>query len=290
MVNEETSPAAQSYIAVMMSFVQGLYRVWSAEAASARLVCALLKFRLSGRAGLDGEGGDALKELDAIPYSSYDSLEYVTDVAHLVYATTLLDTFLSDTTMFLFLMFPSAMGKNQQVPLRTLIDAASRNEALTRAAAARTRDVSYLPFDARIELLRETFGLSIAMDSNTFEALAHYSSVRNTAVHDQGIFELRLNDSGQVDFRQKTCLRHPTRIKRDDAAKAIEAYERVATAVAEAVMTHILKVPHHPALQVMLARARRIESAISAMMPAGTKNAPPQPTGTGDVSKDGTTE
>lgn len=93
MVNEDTSPAAQSYIAVTISFLQGLLRVWSAEAAFARLMSALLEFRLSGRAGIEGETASVLENLDRIPYSSYDSLRYVTDVSHLVYATTLLDTF-----------------------------------------------------------------------------------------------------------------------------------------------------------------------------------------------------
>ncbi|HEV2177615.1 MAG TPA: hypothetical protein VGW33_10515 [Terriglobia bacterium] len=162
--------------------------------------------------------------------------------------------------MFLFLLFPSSMGKNQQVPLRTLIDAASRNEALTRAAAARTREVSYLGFDARIEFLRDSFGLAIALDPKTTEALAHYSSVRNAAVHDQGIFELRLDDSGQVSFHQKACPRHPTPVSGDDVTKAIEAYKKVAAAVAEAVMSRILKAPHHPALQTLLAAIREPET------------------------------
>jgi hypothetical protein len=259
MTNEEKSAALDSYLAVTMSFAQGFLRICSAEAASARLMIALLEYRMSGRAGIDGEAVSALKELDAIPYSSYDSLRYVTDVSHLVYATTLLDTFLSDTTMFLFLLFPNAMGKNQQIPLRTLINAASRNDALTKAAAARARSIGYLAFDARIQFLRETFGLAIVLDPNSTEALVHYSSIRNTAVHDQGIFDLRLDDGGRVSFRQKSCPRHPTQIRSDDAMNAIKAYQRVVAAVAEAVITQALKEPHNPALDGLLGRAKPVE-------------------------------
>lgn len=212
MVNEQLSSATQSYLSVTVSFIDGLLRIWSAEAASARLICALTGFHASGRLGLDGPSAPVLVHLDRVPNSSYESLSYVKDVSHLVYATTLLDTFLSDTTMFLFLLFPGAMGKNHQVSLRTLIDASSRNEALTKAAAVRTREIGYLPFTGRIDFLRESFGLAITLDAETSNALAHYSTVRNTAVHDQGVFELRLDDSGHVQSRQKACRRHPTQV------------------------------------------------------------------------------
>jgi len=90
-----------------------------------------------------------------------DSHTYVTDLSHLIYATSLLDTFLSETTLFLFLLHPLSMGKNQQVPLRMVIEASSRNETLTQAARARTREISYLPFLGRLQFLRDTFGLRL---------------------------------------------------------------------------------------------------------------------------------
>lgn len=142
------------------------------------MMCALTEFHASGRPGLDGPGKNVLLHLARIKYSAYDSLKYVTDVSHLIYATSLLDTFLSETTLFLFLLHPLSMGKNQQIPLRTIVDAASRNEALTEAARARTREVSYLPFPAGVQFLRDTYGLSIGLSPEAEESLEHYSSVR----------------------------------------------------------------------------------------------------------------
>lgn len=252
MVDQELTREARSYLQVTAGFIQGLIRIWSAEAASSRLMCALTTFHASGRPGLDGPSTSVLQHLDRIPYESYDALSYVTDVSHLVYATTLLDTFLNDTTMFLFLLFPGSMGKNQQVPLRTLIDSTSRNEALTRAAASRARELGYLSFSDRLSFLRESFGLSIDLDKDTADALLHYSSVRNAAVHDQGIFDLALDESGLVQARQKACVRHPTQLRAGDVQSAIRAYERVARTVAKSVFRQALKQTEHPAIQGFL--------------------------------------
>jgi len=253
-LTEPLSPAAQSYLEVSSSYLQGLVRIWSAEAAYARLACALMEFYASGRPGLEGPAASVLQHFNKIQYSSYDSLAYVTNVSHLVYGTTLLDTFLSDTTLFLFLLIPQSMGKNQQVPLRKLIEASSRNEALTQAALARTREIGYLPFTARIQFLRDTFGLKIAINQDAFEALDHYSSIRNTAVHDQGIFELRLDNDGQVLSRQKTCPLHPTQVSGDDVFKAIKAFDSIARAVAYSVLTQVLKQQDHPIVKRFLRR------------------------------------
>ncbi len=252
MSNKPIDPALKSYLDVAYSFTQGLLRIWGAEAAFARLMCALTEFRSSGRAGLDGPASAVLQHLDRIPYSSYDALAYVTNVSHLVYATTLLDTFLSDTTLFLFLLIPHSMGKNQQVPLSTVIQAASKNEALTQAALARSREIGYLPFSGRLQFLRETFGLSLDIDAEAAQALDHYPSVRNTAVHDQGVFKLLLDDNGIVTSKQKTCPLHPTKVTGDDVHKAIHAYETVVRTVAASVFKQVLKQADHPAVQQYL--------------------------------------
>lgn len=254
MADDISDPALETYLNVAYSFSQGLYRIWGAEAASARLMLALLEFHNSNKLGLDGPAARSLEHLARIPYSSYDSLAYVTNVSHLVYATTLLDTFLSDTTLFLFLLIPGSMGKNQQIPIRTLIDATSKNEALSRAAVSRSREISYLPFLGRVHFLRDSFGLHIHLDDDTVKALDHYPTIRNSAVHDQGIFELKLDDAGNVVSRQKACHLHPTQINGEDVHDAIKAYERAVRAIAESVFTQVLKQPGHPAVQDFLKR------------------------------------
>lgn len=235
---------ADVYGKIVFSFFQGMLRFWRAEAAHARLMSALACFNGHKKSSPPIDGNPykhALEDLARIPYSSYSASVYVTNVSHLTYATTLLDTFLSDTTMFLYLVYPEAMGKKLQVPIQVLIDAHSRHEALTTATAKRVREIAFSSFVDRIQLLRDTFGLDPKMDSEATHALEHYPSIRNTAVHDQGIFELRLNESGHVVSRQKTCAQHPTKINGTDVQAAADAYKRIGEAIARAVAEKLFK-------------------------------------------------
>lgn len=236
--------SVDTYIALITSFRVGMVRFFGAEAAAARLMCALLALRSDPLPESGFQSNPyrvVLEQLERIPYSSFDSLGYVTNISHIVYATTLLDTFLTDTTVFLFLLFPEAMGKDKHIPLRTLINSSSVHGALTQAAVMRAREISYLAFGARLQFLGEAFGLRIVLDDTSKQALDHYSGVRNSAVHDQGILELRLEENGRVSHRQKTCPRHPTPLKGEEVQSAADAYNRVFLAVARAVMSQVLK-------------------------------------------------
>lgn len=254
-------PALRSYMKVAVSFLHGLVRLTGSEAVHYRLVSALRSFRNSGRLGFDGLGQEAVSHLTMIQPENLDCHIYVSDLSHLIYATSLLDTFLSETTLFLFLLHPLSMGKNQQVPLRMVIDAHSRNETLTEAARTRTREISYLPFLGRLQFLRDTFGLEIVLGSQAEESLEHYSSVRNTAVHDQGVFELSLAEDGCVMAKQKTCAVHPSKITADDVDRATNSYRHVASLVSKAVFSQVLKADGHPAvagLTETIVRADRV--------------------------------
>src|SRR4030067_3647673 len=116
----------------------------------------------------------------------------------LVYATTLIDTFLNDSTTFLFILYPKSIGKSQQITISKLLTSSSKAEILSDAASRRAREISYLPFKGGIPFLKDTFGLDITFGQDTDEALEHYPSIRNLAVHDQGGFEVYLGDDSQV--------------------------------------------------------------------------------------------
>lgn len=240
---------AETYSRVVESFALGIYRFWGAEAASARLMCALTSLHGDPAVSTTPErSSEAISHLLKIPFSSYDALRYVTDVSHLVYATTLLDTFLSDTTLFLLLRHPRAIGKEQQVSLGRLLAAGSRSEVITEAAGKKAREASYLPFTARVQYLRETFGLTLLLSDALEAALAHFPSVRNTAVHDQGVFEFALDEQGHVMAKQKACAHHPTPVSYEAVASAADSYASIAYAVAKEVFEHVLHAPGHPAL------------------------------------------
>jgi hypothetical protein len=232
----------QTYGAVFHTFLVGYLRFYRAEAAGARLMLAHTLYRSQQLEITDSPFASVFSVMEHIPRESFESLDYVTNVSHLVYATSLLDTFLTETTMFLFLLIPESMGKNQQVPLKTLIEAQSRSAAITLAAAVRAREISYKSFDDRIQFLRDAFGLAVVLDDECEKELQHYSGIRNSAVHDQGIFELRLDDTGQVTHHLKTCKIHPTQLTGKDPFDAAKVYEKVCNTVARAVFVQILKI------------------------------------------------
>lgn len=258
---DDSGVALETYLNIAFSFSRGVVRVWAAEAASARLLCALNSFQGLDQPSLEGPASVVLQQLAHIPYNSMESLVYVTNVSHLLYGATLFDTFLSETTQFLFLLLPRAMDE-QPVSLRSLFDAASKSEAITQAAFARTREIGGQPFAERIQFLRQTFGLEIALTAETAEGLTRFYSVRNhSSAPDPGRFPLRIDDQGEIALkrlprqnitRKRTALRNSAKIGCDDLRWALDSYEQAARAVARAVFTQVLKENDHPAVQLVL--------------------------------------
>jgi hypothetical protein len=80
---------------------------------------------------------EVLAQFDKVSIEQLWAAQYVNTVSGLVYAASLFDTFLYESTIFLFLLVPDAIGKTYQVPLRSLIDAQSRASILTEVAKQR---------------------------------------------------------------------------------------------------------------------------------------------------------
>ncbi len=249
---DDANAVLETYLNIAFSFSRGVVRIWGAEAASARLLCALKEFQSLDHSSVQGPAAAVLGHLAGIPYNSIDSIVHVSNVSHFLYAATLFDTFLSETTQFLFLLLPRAMGEEQPVPLRALIDAASKREAIAQAASARAREVGYLPFAARIQFLRETFGLEITISPETIAGLNRFSSARDNAESDQGSFHLQLGDRGDIVPRAKGSEVNPWTKIGGDVHWAVDSYEQAARAIARAVFTQVLKRSDHPAVQLAL--------------------------------------
>ena len=91
------------------SFQLGLLRFHRAESAYARLNLVYLSYQRESAA--EGIPSDMAFNLSKVSPDSYGAHLHVTNVSHLVYSTTLFDTFLNDTTTFLFLLHPESIGK-----------------------------------------------------------------------------------------------------------------------------------------------------------------------------------
>jgi hypothetical protein len=142
------------------------------------------------------------------------------------------------------------MSAKRQVSFDTVLSAQSVFAVINETASKKAREVAFSTFIERIEYLNDTFGLGIKLDKDTKKALIHYPTIRNTAVHDQGVFALSLNDKGELHSSQKTCIKHPTRVSADDVSSAVECYQAVAKLVAEAIFFKVLKVEKHQSLDL----------------------------------------
>ena len=235
------------------TFGLGLIRLQEARIARLTVQIVLSRYHLESPKNFSTHPySEVLAELAKVSYSEFDSFRYVSDASYLVYATTLLDTFLTDTTRFILLLNPGAIGDAQSVSLKALLSARSRSDLITQAATKKAREISYLPFLARLEYLRRTFGLSVTLDEGTTAELAHYADVRNVIVHDQGVFDVDLDDVGTLRIRRKTCPRHPTPVTSDDLDRAKTSYIKCVREVYRDVMQHVLRAPEDEAFKGLL--------------------------------------
>jgi hypothetical protein len=235
-----------TFTAILSAFHIGSLRLNEAELAALRLSVAVVKYHTSDEVKSERANyPKAVAQLDAIRPSSWDAFNYVSRLSHLVYATSLLDTFLTDTTQFLLMLFPSSIGKEFRISISDVIEKSSRSDILAAAASKKARELSYATFLERLTDLSRRFGLTINLGDADLEALRHFSTLRNVAVHDQGFLAFSLTDNGAVHCEQRVCSRHPTAVTIEDVRAAIHTYRRVVREVATAILRQVLKEPGH---------------------------------------------
>jgi hypothetical protein len=221
---------------VLQSFVRNIRRISVVQLGFAKLALATLHVKGATVEVQPDEAVEAaLQELREITEEELEALEYFHATAELVYLTSVIDTFLSETTKFLYLLNPGSIGKNASITLDSVLRSTSKAQLVTDAAEKRARELGHLGFHARIEALRQTFGLRVALPTETIEALTKYSGIRNVLVHDQGLYEIALSDAGMV-----AADRPPQEVRDADVSRAMSAYRSVAYEVALAVFFQVL--------------------------------------------------
>jgi hypothetical protein len=83
--------------------------------------------------------------------------------------------------------------------------------------------------------------LKIDLEPQVTTALEHYSTVRNTVIHDQSVFEVSLDNNQGLQAKRKTCPRHPTPVRCQDLEEAEDAYLAVIGQIYKAVACDVLK-------------------------------------------------
>lgn len=239
-MNPADQKSLEVFVHVAMSFLQGVNRLGEARFTGERLLRAYYSANADATLRKD-KLCDVKHMLVELPEERVNSFERVRHSSELVYATALFDTFLTDTTMFLLLMHPRAIGKNSSVPLEVLLASSSRSEAITEAARRKARELAHAGFDARMKALEAPFGLHFNIPKDVAHALTHYSGLRNVVVHDQSFYDFALTDTGLIATERSSTW--PVRYEDIDTAAA--AYRSVAAAVADVVFRDVLKVADH---------------------------------------------
>jgi hypothetical protein len=73
------------------------------------------------------------------------------------------------------------------------------------------------------------------------KALEHYSSIRNTIVHDHAVYDIVLNDSMEIESSQKTCPVHHTHLEFEDFGKALSTYLQISMLIYNSIGNGVLR-------------------------------------------------
>lgn len=125
----------------------------------------------------------------------------------LVTAITLFDTFLSDVTRFLLLVYPQSIS-DQKIKLHQILDLTSVAEVIDEVVARKVRGISYKKnYKDRIKFLENTFKIDASNLSDKIDLLKQYVELRNSIVHDVSLF--RYTAGGQLRELEVTPKEDP---------------------------------------------------------------------------------
>jgi hypothetical protein len=245
--------AITTYWSMITAYPVGLARLYLARAAALSFKIAHgLATKGIPQSPPDRSPHHALSELLSVAAAEAAAFDDVWGISELVYATAIIDTFLADTTTFLFLISPPSMGKEKTITLEGLLEAGSVEASVTQMAARRSREVSFKSLPDRVDFLVSTFGLTLNLDGRTRNAISKLPVLRNALVHDQGMFDPLLVRIGVVGLSPKVGGMK-TQVTGEDLKEAVLAYLILFREVASSVLLQVLHAPtDHPAVLSVL--------------------------------------
>jgi len=239
------------YHTLAKSMVLGFARLYGTRLSSNTFRITVLKHHEGKKEGVTSEFA-VDSGISDISSQEYEAFCYVSNISLLVYATTLLDTFISETTNFLIMRHPEILINEITVVFEDILAAHSKAALLTDTISNKVRFISFRSFLDRIEYLRKKFGLDIKLKDDTIEALTHFSDLRNVIIHDQSVFELELDDKMSLVIKQKKCPIHPTPIRDEDLLKAWTAYRTIIKKIYLSIVSQVLKCEDSPKIKEVL--------------------------------------
>jgi len=236
---------ALGYTRVAESFVVGMMGVWKARIVSNTVSILVAKYQMACAELPVGEWtprtADLLKALRLVSPDEYFGFRDVTDASHFVYATALFDSFLSESTKFLLLLKPEALGEDCKVPIGAVLAAKSRSDIINNEVLRRAKNLGFQPVTNRLEFLQRRFGLGPLVSPSMMERLQDFIAQRNRLVHDLGTFALAVGEDRELLLRARACPHHPAQLETRAILEAAHVYLTVGFNLYKGVMCSFLK-------------------------------------------------
>jgi hypothetical protein len=151
--NEEL---AEVYHEIAASLTIGLVRLCRTQMMFDQLVRMLFVSNANAAAAEIGYHPFSLRT----DYRTFDDWYYISSAGMLVYSTTLIDTFLSETMAFLYTRYPKSIGSEAKIPLTEIVEAGTKFAVINHAVEKRVRALGLESITSRVLDLQELLYLS----------------------------------------------------------------------------------------------------------------------------------
>jgi hypothetical protein len=185
---------------------------------------------------------DIIKGLEMLAESVETDFLHVTNCSHLVYATSVFDSFLSDITHFLILINPESICDSVSISYKELLKSKNANDIINAAIESKVRTVSYESFQNRIKFLKRTFGLKFNITESEWKSLNDFSTIRNNVTHVQSYYKLYFDSNFTLKGNQVPIDEHHNNVNEELIKAAFELYEKIGQTLFKTVAEDVLHI------------------------------------------------
>ena len=233
----------EGYTKLSYSVVRGIVRITSARIVANTTVISYLDLKRGLKEGkYDGLSDFRFVEaLKKISVSELGRFDHVNTAGLLIYATAIFDTFLTDTTKFLYYLYPDKIAPNKPISWTKLISSDSKGSIINEVINKKCREISFWPFIRRIEYIIRQFGLNMEINDDTKKLLEKYSTLRNVILHDQSLADIQLDGNDKLIIENRIVKTDPTFVSSEDFTDAMKTFLELIKVVYNSISKEKLK-------------------------------------------------
>jgi hypothetical protein len=154
-------------------------------------------------------------------------------------AISIFDSFLSDLTKFLLIMYPDAVSKERQVRVGDILYYKSLSDIIDFILGKYIHELSYKSISVRIQYLNQTFGVNLASHDALIDKMQQYAELRNLLIHDVSTYRYKpAHDKGQLQVHKRS---DQSDIDWDTAENVLDTCAELIDAIFTATSKHIFE-------------------------------------------------